>query len=114
MKNKDLIIAFMPLLILIIISITGLVIIAASPFIAKELEKKNEIVEQYESALDEISITYDDDYYQYDVFVFKTETHYFVPLEDVVLIPDVDNEAYIEITRGGKCKLYFFIKWEVE
>ena len=74
----------------------------------------NTIVESYESGLDEIAIDFDDDKLEYDVFVFKTEKHYFVKLEDVVVIPFTENEAYIEITKSGKCKLYFFIKWEVE
>ncbi len=118
MKKKDLIIAFMPLVILVILSVIGLALIAASPFIAKELEKKNEVVEQYENGLDELDIEYDDDNYQYIVYTGNkdkgTLKQYIVKLEDVVVIPYTENEVHFEITKGGKCKLYFFVKWEVE
>lgn len=78
----------------------------------------NTIVKTYESGLDEIDLEYDEDNHQYDVYVGNedkgTLKHYIVKLENVVLIPDVDNEVHFEITKSGKCKLYFFIKWDVE
>ncbi len=78
----------------------------------------NTVVKVYENGLDELDLEYDDDNHQYIVYVGSedkgTLKQYYVKLEDVVLIPDVDNEVHFEITKSGKCKLYFFIKWEVE
>lgn len=96
--------------------IAALLLVLIIPLTCQKVD--DPVVESYESGNDEIAIVYDDDYFQYDVWIGNADKgtlkHYIVKLEDVVLIPDVVNEAYIEITRSGKCKLYFFIKWEVE
>ncbi len=91
----------------------ALVVILGTYAIIKNTEDKT-IVETYESGLDEISIDYDVDNKQYDVYIFKTNKHYFVKENDFIVIPYTENEVNIEITKGGKCKLYFFIKWEAE
>ena len=112
MKRKGLIIFWICWFILIALGIITIV------FMTIDKKANDEVVESYESGLDEIAIDFDDDKLEYDVCIGNTDKgtlkHYFVKLEDVVVIPYTENEAYIEITKSGKCKLYFFIKWEVE
>ena len=104
------------LIIWLICSVIGCLVIITLAIIKNT--EDNTIVATYESGLDEIAIDFDDDKLRYDVCVGNADKgtlkHYIVKLEDVVVIPFTENEAYIEITKSGKCKLYFFIKWEVE
>lgn len=112
MKSKGLIIFWICLIVNIIVFAITIT------HVAIEKKEDNTIVETYESGLDEMAIDFDDDKLEYDVCIGSVDKgtlkHYFVKLEDVVVIPFTENEAYIEITKSGKCKLYFFIKWEVE
>jgi len=106
MKNR---IIFWAWVIFSIITLLGIFTYA----IIRNIED-NTIVETYEDSLDGMSIDFDTENHQYDVLIFATKKHYFVKLKDVVLVPYTENEIYIEVTKSGKCKLYFFIKWEGE
>ena len=103
---------------LVIWSILFIGIIITFAFLLGTKKQEDTVVKVYENGLDELDLEYDDDNKQYIVYVGSedkgTLKQYYVKLEDVVLIPDVDNEVHFEITKSGKCKLYFFIKWEVE
>lgn len=100
-------------IIVLIINLIVLVI-AISLFIYAIIYKQqsNEIVATYESTLDNIQVDYDDENHSYDVWV--NDTHYFVAEDNIKTLPYYKNEVVVEITRNGKCKLYFFIKFEVE
>ena len=104
------------LIIWLICSVIGCLVIITLAIIKNT--EDNTIVETYENGLDELALEYDDDNYQYIVYTGNkdkgTLKQYYVKLEDVVVIPYTENEVHFEITKGGKCKLYFFIKWEVE
>lgn len=91
-----------------IISVLAFIIVRT----AEERKNENEIVETYENSLDEISVTYDDDNHLYDVFV--NNQHYFISDTEIKVLPYYKNEVYVEITRNGKCYLYFFIKVDFE
>lgn len=77
-----------------------------------DIRQSNEIVATYESTLDNIQVDYDDENHNYDVWV--DNTHYRVAEDDIKTLPYYKNEVVVEITRNGKCKLYFFIKWGAE
>lgn len=100
-------------IIVLIINLIGLVIaISLLLYVIIDKQQSNEIVATYESTLDNIQVDYDDDNHRYEVWV--NNERYYVKVDEAILIPYDENEVYVEITRNGKCKLYFFIKWEVE
>ena len=70
---------------------------------------QNVVVETYESTLDDISVDYDDDNKQYDVFV--NNKHYYVAEEEIKVLPYYKNEVVVEITKNGKCNLIFYIEY---
>ena len=98
----------------IIILLVGLIVFVLSALIfGFEFDKyQNTIVETYESTLDNIQVDYDDDNHRYDVYVY--DTHYLVAEDKIKTLPYYKNEVVVEITRNGKCNLYFYIKFEVE
>lgn len=98
------------IMILVLIGFAAVISLGVWGIIYKQ--QSNEIVATYESTLDNIQVDYDDDNYRYDVFVY--DTHYFVAEDKIKILPYYKNEVVVEITRNGKCNLYFFIKFEVE
>lgn len=69
----------------------------------------NKVVETYESTLDEISVDYDDDNKQYEVFV--NNKLYYVAEDEIKVLPYYKNEVVVEITKNGKCNLIFYIEY---
>jgi len=69
----------------------------------------SKVVESYESTLDDISVDYDDDNKQYDVFV--NNKHYYVAEDEIKVLPYYKNEVVVEITKNGKCNLIFYIEY---
>jgi len=69
----------------------------------------SKVVESYESTLDDISVDYDDDNKQYEVFV--NNKHYYVAEDEIKVLPYYKNEVVVEITKNGKCNLIFYIEY---
>lgn len=68
---------------------------------------RNEIVETYESKLDEMDLYFDEDKKEYDVVV--NNKHYLVNYKDTVVLPHSDNEIILEVERDGDTHLYFYV-----
>ena len=100
------------ILIISVIIASILIIFQGMWLLIRYQNQQNEIVATYESSLDDIGIDYDDDNHRYDVFV--NNTHYYVNEDKIKLLPYYKNEVVVEITRSGKCYLYFFIELEVQ
>lgn len=95
------------------LNLIGLVIAISSLIYAIIYKQQStEIVASYQTPEDKIDLEFDDDNHRYEVWV--NNQRYYVKVNEAILIPYDENEVYVEITRNGKCKLYFFIKWEVE
>lgn len=100
-------------IIVLILNLIGLVIaISLCLYVIIDKQQSNEIVASYQTPEDEIDLEFDDDNHRYEVWV--NNERYYVKVDEAILIPYDENEVYVEITKSGKCKLYFFIKWEVE
>jgi len=78
-------------------------------FAFKPKTTSSKVVESYESTLDDISVDYDDDNKQYDVFV--NNKHYYVAEDEIKVLPYYKNEVVVEITKNGKCNLIFYIEY---
>lgn len=103
---------------LVIWSILFIGIVITFIFLLGIKKPEDTVVKVYENGLDELNLEYDEDNKQYIVYVGSedkgTLKQYYVKLEDAYVIPSTENEVHFEITKSGKYKLYFFIKWEVE
>lgn len=75
--------------------------------IAKATSHENEIVETYESKLDEMDIDYDEDKMEYDVFV--NNKHYLVNYKNTVVLPHYHNEIILNVERDGDTHLTFYV-----
>ena len=95
-----------------IVIVSILMSILCIALVVKTIEIKttsNKVVETYESTLDDISVDYDDDNKQYDVFV--NNKHYYVAEDEIKVLPYYKNEVVVEITKNGKCNLIFYIEY---
>lgn len=86
------------------------IFIMASLFTSCTSKVEPDIVATYESSLDEMSIDFDDETLEYDVWV--NNSHHFVSIDNVKVLPYYKNEAVLEIDSNNKCYLYIFIEFE--
>ena len=70
-------------------------------------KNQNEIVETYESKLDEMDLEFDEDKMVYDVFV--NNKHYLVNYKDTVVLPHYHYEIILNVERDGDTHLIFFV-----
>ena len=96
-------------LILAIVIVGILISILCIVLTVKIKTTSSKVVETYESTLDDISVDYDDDNKQYDVFV--NNKHYYVAEDEIKVLPYYKNEVVVEITKNGKCNLIFYIEY---
>lgn len=95
------------------IKLVGLIIISVMLFllgifaVAKVTTHENEIVETFESNLDEMDIDFDEDKMEYDVFV--NNKHYLVNYKDTVVLPHYHNEIILNVERDGDTHLIFYV-----
>lgn len=88
------------------------VFIMAVLFTSCTSKQKNDIVESYESSLDEMKIDFDDEKLEYDVWV--NDRHYFVSIDNVKVLPYYKNEAVLEVDSNNNYYLYIFIEFKEE
>ena len=87
---------------LLVLSMVGIVF-----GIIKASEHENEIVETYESKLDEMDLEFDEDKMEYDVFV--NNKHYLVNYKDTVVLPHYHYEIILNVERDGDTHLIFYV-----
>lgn len=75
--------------------------------ITKASNHENEIVETFESKLDEMDLEFDEDKMEYDVFV--NNKHYLVNYKDTVVLPHYHNEIILNVERDGDTHLIFYV-----
>lgn len=93
--------------ILVLAIISALLLLLGMFGIVKVTIHQNEIVETYESKLDEMDLEFDEDKMEYDVFV--NNKHYLVNYKDTVVLPHYHNEIILNVERDGDTHLIFYV-----